>query len=573
MPRQDIIYKNRLYFLALVLGCAVLYPSVSRAQISNITADLMNGWKKDSRGQAGGMLIEQSYNQFYLLGVRGFIYHPNLLDFQLRSSYSDINTRYGVESTNNLRHRKDFGFYDADATLFPKNGFRLRAHARRQKVDFSNTGVPSGIDANYYKSIQTVDTYGFDVHVPGNTFYPRIDASLQRDLQKCLDPCSELYYRTDFARLSIANDNRNGTNYTADYSGIFVRDFANEWSRNDHQVTFRGRSKVSEQMKINANGRLQIRDEMSNRNIDIIGDYDGDGSTRHRFRAINSDNSISSNTHLRNTRNLFEHRAFIGLSRTVNTIIGGTYQMQTSSVAGNALQADRATLFLQGDYQESLSNALILALTASVDGGLERGFGVERRFVQDSRLGGGVTVRLNDAASVQFRNDITYQTMLYGGDFAQNFARITANARLGSDLTLDMNITRNDAAFLYLPEQPGTSNMVFEGYATWVASSYLTLRADHSERMTSSVFSDRTSRSVFGLVVNNLIRDLSVNVNAERSISTLTRFEQLRFHGELRYRFHAFMISAAYQRASYGGIATENILLEIRRPINIDYRH
>ena len=540
-------------------------------QITQVDADLKNRWLQEKRGPVAASLVENSYEQFYDLGLRGYVYSRKLLTFDLRSSYSDLDTDYGIMTPVDTRRRTDFGFYDASVTLFPENGFRLRVFARRKRIDFNNSGMVVPETGDTYAMVQNHRDYGFDMFLPRNTYYPSINISMQRILQKCEEPCTEVYRREDLPRVTLANSNPNGSSYQAEYRGRYRDDYSEGWSSKEHQVRFRGRSQISTKLNVNANGLLFLRDAHTNRNLNVFADYLQDSDLRHRLSAANTESRVSATDPNRSTRSTFEHRVFIDHSTTTRSTLGARYEVQTQSISGQARSGDKTALHGQLDYH---SNGRDLSFTglASFRGGMEKAIGMERRFVQSSQIGGGIVYELTSGSRLIVRNDASYENNAFGGSHFRNIARLDLTTDVLPALPVQLRATRTDAAFsggtAYLPNNAITT---FEGFLHWRPWYRVDVLLNHSERLTVSSYRDRTSRSVASVRLMNLVRNLDLRVQVEQMVSSLTGYTTQRLEGELGYRFYAFTFNARYIRESYGSYLHDRLLLEIRRPINLRF--
>ena len=548
-----------------------LLSSQGSAQLLRIYGDAMNGWQQERRGPQSSLLIEQSYSQYYILGVTGYIYSPKLLMIDIASSFSDVSTKFGYETPSGLRTSRDIGYYNASATLFPNNGFRMTVHGRRQQLDYTNSSnsILFGATGAQPQTLQNVDTYGVDVHVPPNTYYPGIDASLQRDLRKCIDPCTELYRRVDMVRMSLENSSTIGSSYRADYLGQFTRDLSEAWSTNDHQVYFTGRSEVSERMTVHATGRMQLRDQYATRNVDLIGDMLQSPTVRHRFRASSSDNRTTGLQTFRGNRSLIEHMMFSVPSESFHWSAGAAYQSQTTSMGVTEQASDKAVLRLQGEYRY-MAGDFVVTTEASTEDGLESGYNEGRRFVQRSGLGTGSTYTFGYLGRVELRDDVTYETAVNGEASARNAVRAVLNSTALPTLPATVSVTRTDDAFWGKFSVVRPSATFLEGEAMWTPAQTFFLRAYHSERFSSGLYSDRTSRSLLHLMLRGVLRNLDASAQAERMVSTLTGTVSYRYNAELRYRFYAFSLSARYDRTTSGLLSSDKVIFEVRRPIGFD---
>jgi hypothetical protein len=447
----------------------------------------------------------------------------------------------------------------------------MRVHGRRQQLDYSNSSnnILFGATGAQSQTLQYVDTYGVDVHVPSNTYYPGIDASLPRDLRKCVDPCTELYRRVDMVRMSLENSSSVGSSYRADYLGQFTRDLSEAWSANDHQVYFAGRSEVSEKMTVNATGRMQLRDQYATRNVDVIGDLLQSPTVRHRFRASSSDNRTTGLQTFRGNRTLIEHMMFAVPSESFHWAAGAAYQSQTASAGASGQHSDKAVLRLQGEYRYA-SGDFVTTTEATAEGGLERGYNQVRRFVQRSGLGAGATYMFGSFGRMEFRDDVTYETAVNGEASARNAVRAVFNSTALPSLPATVSVTRTDDAFWGRLSVIRPSATFAEGEAMWMPLQALSLRAYHSERFSSGLYSDRTSRSLLHLELRGILRNMDAGAQVERMVSTLTGTVSYRYNAELRYRFFAFSLAARYDRTTSGLLSSDKVIFEIRRPIGFD---
>jgi hypothetical protein len=324
-------------------------------------------------------------------------------------------------------------------------------------------------------------------------------------------------------------------------------------------------------MNVNATGLLFLRDAHANRNINLFADYNQSKTVRHRFSVANTETRFSAINPNRSTRSTFDHKAFIDVSNTLRGVLGARYEAQTLSISGDARSGEKTTLHGQADYR-SVESDVSLNGIAMFDGGLERGIGLESRFVQRSQLGGGVIFQLDHGTNILLRNDAFYENMAIGGTHFRNSARFEANTDIIPNLPLQLKATRTDAVFMGSSALPGNAISTMEGYAHWRPWYSIDLMLHHSERFTSSTYSDRTSRSVASITIMNIIRNLDLRVQAEQSVSSLTGFKTQRLEGELGYRFYAFTFSAKYLRVTYGNFIQDRVFFEVRRPINLRFR-
>jgi hypothetical protein len=552
--------------LFAVTGAAPVY-----SQVSQVRANLMNSLRLDSRGPRGASLLERTHGQYYDLSLRGYVYRPSLLSFEVKTAYADEAMHYGIEQANETRNRTDFGYYDASMTLFPDNGFRLRAFGRQQRIDYANTGLASQSGTDPYSWVQNNHVYGVDLSIPRNTFYPSITAVLQRELQKCEEPCTEVYRKEDFARLTFSNSSGSGSNYRAEYKGRFRKDVSEDWASKEHQLRFSGKSSIGKKLDVHATGLMYLRDAYVNRSLNFIGDIAQSASVRHRLTAASSENRLSQAQPNRSTRNGVTHRSFITMSPAFLGIIGAQYEMRSLSADGSEQNADKALLLMQTDYRQVHGNTSLSAV-ASLDAGLERALGTERRFVQKSQLGGGAIMRFGSSSTLLVRNDATSETMVLGGNFYRNVGRLEVTTDVLPTLPVQVKLTRTDATFTGTASLPSTAVTTLESWLHWRPFHTITLMLHHSERFTAAGYDDRSSRSLAGLTVQNLLRNLGMRLQAERSVSSLTGYVTTRLEGELNFRFHAFYLLGRYTRDAYGSFVREHVYLELRRPISLDYR-
>ncbi|PLX23678.1 MAG: hypothetical protein C0600_14350 [Ignavibacteria bacterium] len=567
--RIHTIFNVRTLAGLIVALLASVIPAYG--QITQVNANLMNRWIQEQRGPVAASLMENSYEQFYDFGLRGYVYSRKLLTFELKTNYSDLNTDYGIINPVDTRKHTNFGYYNASATLFPENGFKLRVFARRNRIDFSNNGMSVPETGDTYASVQNNRDYGFDMFLPRNTYYPSINISMQRILQKCEEPCTEVYRREDLPRVILTNSNPNGSSYHAEYRGRYRDDYSEGWSSKEHQVRFKGRSQISDKLNVNANGLLFLRDAHTNRNINLFADYLQDRDIRHRFSAANTETRVSVTDPNRNTRSTFNHRMFIDHSNTTRSLIGARYEAQTQSIKGEARSGDKVAVHGQVDYHSSGKDVSYTGI-ASFNGGMEKAIGQDRRFVQSSQIGGGLIYQLSRGSRMFLRNDAHYENNAFGGSHFRNNARLELSTDVIPAMPLQVRATRTDGVFsggtAYMPNNAITT---VEGFLNWQPWYSVGILLNHSERFTSSSYSDRTSRSVASIRLINIIRNLDLRVQAEQMISSLTGFTTQRIEGELGYRFYAFTFSAKYVRETYGSFIRDRLLFEVRRPINLRF--
>ncbi len=438
---------NPLYFKCLsrfiAVAALLLFAQTSFGQISKITADLKNVWFQDSRGPAERSIIENSHDQLYNLGVRGYVYNRKLIAFDIKSSYMDINTDYGIANPTDNRRRKEFGYYDASATLFPENGFKLRVFGRHNRIDYNNWGIKVPETGESYQSVLNNRLYGVTLHFPRNTYYPRIDVTLSRNLQKCEEPCDELYQREDVARLTLANSSSNGSSYNAEYRGRFMDDFSRSRSSKEHQIKFRGQSTLSDGLEVNATGHMVIRDAHATRYINVFSDYFKDTENRHRLNIENTESRFSSTNPTRLTRSTLDYKTYLKVSKDFRSIFGAQYETQTHSISGSLSPTGKFGVNGQVDYVHA-TPAVSLSGTARLDAGIVSKPDGEKRIVQQSGIGGGASVDLGQNSTLLLKSDAFLQHMDLGGTHLGHTSRFELHAKVIPALPFTIKAIRSD---------------------------------------------------------------------------------------------------------------------------------
>lgn len=541
------------------------------AQISDLNLDLQNRWLQEVRGPVTNSFQDKSYEQYYNFGLNGYIYSKKLLVFSYKASYSDIDTDYKIVNTTNNRKQRDIGFYNATATLFPENGFKLRVFARHNRTDFINDGLIVPETGREFSSVQNNKDYGFNMHFPRNTFYPQVDIGMRRLLQKCEEPCTEVYRKEDIVSVAMRNSSGAGANYSADYRGRFQNDLSDGWASKEHQIRFQGRSRISDLMEVNTSGLIYLRDAHISRDINLQAYYSPNTDMRHRFSVRNSELRLFSGDYSRNATTNATHRMYWQTSDALQTVLGATYETQSQVNQGDRLSGDKFQIHGKVDYRKVHSGMSVTG-AASFDGGLEQHIGFSRRFLQRSLVGGGLGFPIGKVARIHVYNDVYFENLVAGGTHLRNSFRLDASSDLISQVTLRVLARRTDAFFSASAILPDNANTTLEGFLTWRPWYPVSITVQHAERITSSVYSDRSSRTLAGVTMVDLIKNLDLHVQVEQSSSSLTRFITQRIESEIRYKFYAFSLSMKYYREVYGTYLRDRVLFEVRRPLNFRFR-
>ncbi|MBI5647453.1 MAG: hypothetical protein HY962_11020 [Ignavibacteriae bacterium] len=561
-----------LHTLVLSLFIGAIGGHDAGAQLSAIRADIQNTLRYDDRSRISQSPLERTYSQRYRLDVDGYVYSPKLLTFTASTSYVREALQFRVaDRPVQKRDFSDWGLFELSATLFPNNGFRLRGFLHRHDMTSAQSGADALTPGWSAVNDTRVQRYGIDMHIPGNTFYPRVDLLVTRDLLKCITVCDEQYRRDDLVILRLGNSANNGASYAADYRGMFRRDFTVPGASDEHQILITGRSEMAGAMTVNVTGQYQARAPFSNHSVDVIGDYGESERARHRVRATATGNRLSSALRQQGTEYQFEHRSFLSLSSSMRASAGMGGNVQSATNGIDQQSADRSFVALDGMYNAG-SEALHYELSASVEAALVKKFGMERGYFQASKAGGGIAWNASEHGMVTLRSDIAHEYSQNGDDALRNDARIEGRMTTESGLILAVRATRSDVSYTGSQAFIRSAVTGFEGEANINGLSFCIVNLLHSERWSSAVFSDRSSLSKAELLIPRLLRNLDLRFNAQRTASSLTGFQTYLLEGELRYRFHSFLISARVQRNLTGRLVSDYMVLDFRRPIDIFFR-
>ncbi|MBE0644309.1 MAG: hypothetical protein IH600_09540 [Bacteroidetes bacterium] len=558
-------------FFCIGIVLAVLCPTISHAQVTHLSGELCLSAQRDRYSQSGSFNDEQLLMQQYFLNVRGYAADPRFLTFDLTSSFLDYSSKVSMYNASSSVHRRDWGFWNANAVLFPNNGFRMTLSSKKNRIE-SRAESPLLISRGLTNpGVVDILGYGGEVYIPGNTIYPQISAGLNQETQVGEQLAYPVDQHTTHYDLKFSNANSESSQYNFVYQGYDIDDRVRSQHLTNHEFRLHGQSSLAPQFVVNANGLYAIRNEARNTALEVLADDLRDAAVQHRFRFSHLVNSYRSATLQRNTTDNISSMTFIRALDYLIIRAGGSFQMNSQEYGSNVLRGDEEKLSVESQYDRNFSATRVTMVIGS-DFGLERNYNRNRSFVHSSRVGVGVVGNLFQTFTLTVRDDFNLQRQPVLGDAWGNSFLTEARWDILWRCNLNSRFNRTDTRNLSSQQLPRFANTMWENSITWNVGANTSVMANYTLRTSSSWYDDRSTRYMVGISQSELIPRLSLSFSADQTYSTYARQTVAHIETELLYRLYALSFVARYVRDIIGQYDRSRIQLEIRRPIDVSFQ-
>ncbi|MFZ1730788.1 MAG: hypothetical protein WBQ23_01995 [Bacteroidota bacterium] len=514
---------------------------------------------------------EELLTQQYFLTARGYVADPRFLAFDVTSSFLDYSSKLTMTNSTSSTHRRDWGYYNANAVLFPDNGFRLSVSSNKNRIESSVNSPLLSLGAPNNPGVTDIEGYGAEAFIPGNTIYPQITVGMRQESQIGDQLAYPVDQRTTNYNLKLSNANSESSQYNFTYLGYDVNDRVRSQRLTNHEFRLHSQSSLMAQFLVNSNAMYAIRNDVRNTSLEVMADDLRNTSLQHRVRVSHVVSSYLTSNLQRSSADHLSAMTLIHAGEDLTMRLGGNAEFASQQSSGRTLHSDEQKLSAEAQFERNYSAQRLTILLGS-DFGLERVFGRERTFVHSSRAGIGLIGSLTSSISYLLRDDFNLHRQAVLGDAWGNMLRVEATWDLFWRVNLSSKFHRTDTRNLTSHQIPDLVNTNWENRITWYLGGNTSLMANYTRRASSSWFEDVSTRYMAGISQSELFPRLSFSISADQTYSTYSRQTVAHLEGELRYRFYAFSLIGRYVRDVIGQYDRSRFQFEIRRPIDVAFQ-
>jgi hypothetical protein len=546
-------------------------PSQLSGQIRRIRGNLKNRWVNLDRNTPGSRFIDKSYQQDYSLEVDGFAVNPKLLIFSLRSSFNDFSRIQNNGSSESRTKRTDYGYFDASATLFPNNGFRLTGFGSMQTIDDTRSSNVVMSEGMLPYQIQKMDRYGIEMGIPGNTYYPTLDFYFQREHRRCIDPCTVLDQQEDFIRLSLSNSSTTGSSYRLFYHGRIRDDDARLLNQDRHEFNFQGEARPIENLSLRTMARYLVLNKGANSTLEVFGRYNHSSEHWYELRLTNAESRYAGSQNTKSMNNNAQLQMISRQGKERFLRLGAEY---TENVSTN-ITRDYGNYRIEGFAELQLTknyNSIVLTGVGSTRLGTDQRLTTGTQFIQLSSIGGSAVIQASRGVMLIFRNDAFFETMYSLGNQFRNAARLELTLTPSNFLRFHSRVMQNDIRFLDVVNYASSSQTVLEGTLDLNLLSLLSISLYHNEMYSSSYEYNMRRISRVSATIPNILSHLEIKIMGDQAYGSSGVIYNRRYEVQATMQFYAFALRGRFLRTIIGSYRDDQMFLEISRPLEYLFR-
>ncbi len=570
MPGFPILKKNILRFFVIFIYI-IMFTNTSFAQLTRLSLDLKNNFSFNFAQNGQGKLNYKTYEQYYLLGLSGYFFSEKFLEFSLQTSLSSFSSTNKANELSQKLKSNNFNFYNFSATILPRKSFPLTIYASRNRIDNinSSTHLLSNISRRY--SIET-EMSGLRWKINKNNFLPRMEITFEHRSNKSVANLAPVNQKSDAWSLRLSNSSLRGkTQYSFQYTGSHSNDKVLKLKQMHQQFQFYGSSKILNHTNIYTNAFYYIYKTMTIRNIEVGGSYRQKNGNYFRLRLLNSENRLTFPASGKSVINGINGNSYLLFSRFMQGNFGFNYMEMENAFENSKFLIDNGNLRGRLNYKHQFS---FININTSL--GTRLGFksrqNDKRKFTQQTQFSFGGDSRIFRHFQINFYINSVFITNYYFGNILKNnfHLKVSSNVIPRSSASVEFSRSFNKYLnFKNISLMSGSS--VRLNISTRILPT-ATVNIQHSQTWNYSWYLWKTYRTLISISEYGLIRNLTLQLRAERASNSITKITILKLEGTFRYRFYAFSFAGSFSLYSVAGFYTQGFKFEIRRPFNFSFR-
>ncbi len=557
---------NKIYLVNTIAFCTLtallLIPNPVFAQINNIQFDLSNEYI--NRVYSDKINPQKDiYRQNYLIRTDGYLYHPNLLTFNIKSDLYILSDSQITESTEKSLDTKNFGYYDFSIMLFPKQNTNIKIFSLEKKTDRNEEvmDISDSIVPKTYFSETTINRTGFTIKRSSQNNLPGIILTASRLSVK--DSTMTVWLK-NVIDIKVFNKNpKDNASYSLNYRAYDQE--SNFGNINDIKYDFNllANAELTEKSKLTIRGNFIKYDASES----LIGDF------RHYYnpsKMLYNDFSIRANQfkyssgenisyRILNRIRLDKHKNYkIRLTANYNNriilrSIGNTYS-KSGYIKPELIFNKRNKYFHWNGFVHYnfgiINDQRERGYTHSTNGNLRLSTVKFKRFKLSLTENIGYSTFLNNLKMVRTKSG------------AELLLNLTYRFTTGGFITWDRSKYLSQGANEY-------SRILFKGIINSQPTNNMRIKYEHQYSYNYSNYSNNIQRSRITISESGIIKNAVFHITAER-ISMSDNYTRDNLNASISYRIFNFTITGGYWVNYSNDLRFDEIRIMVRRPIGIN---